>query len=227
MHPPIKSKYCTGPSEYELQAQRKAAINEKARLRMARKRAALKALPPEDQATAKARARAHQATYRAKNRQYLKEWEAHRRNEAYKAKYGAKALSSYLRAKRHRRINRVRRKEAYHPADDPHSDDTDDHRGAKAARRDLQHSTPRHREPVEDGGDTDRERDSEDDGESGYDQDDDTSDGESSDDNGDDRYGWSRGRPFHFDSFGRRVDPFGRRVDASGRRLDADGNFIW
>ncbi|KAJ7836825.1 hypothetical protein B0H13DRAFT_1912884 [Mycena leptocephala] len=113
-HPPMKSKYCTGPSEYEVQAQRKAARNEKARLRMARKRAELKERPLEEQVRAKVRARAHQAKYRQKNRDHLRAWEAQRRNEAYKVRFGLTAYRSYLKAKRERKLAKQREKEAYH-----------------------------------------------------------------------------------------------------------------
>ncbi|KAJ7823465.1 hypothetical protein B0H13DRAFT_2376040 [Mycena leptocephala] len=125
-HPPMKSKYCTGPTEYEIQAQHKARRNEMARLRMARKRAELKQQPLEEQARAKARARVHQATYRQKNRDHLREWEVKRRKAAYIVKFGEAAYLSYLKAKRKRQLDKRRKKEAYHSADDQqHSDDED------------------------------------------------------------------------------------------------------
>ncbi|KAJ7086317.1 hypothetical protein C8R43DRAFT_1142433 [Mycena crocata] len=97
--PPMKSKYASGPSDYELKAQRKLESNEKARLRMARcvpapltlhlhlpdcrsprrKRAELKSRPIEEQLEAAERARVHQATYREKHRNDLRVWEAQRR----------------------------------------------------------------------------------------------------------------------------------------------------
>ncbi|KAJ7152746.1 hypothetical protein C8R43DRAFT_1127200 [Mycena crocata] len=49
-HPPMQSKYAhAGPSDYEIQLQREAERREKARLRMARKRAELKQRPLEEQ----------------------------------------------------------------------------------------------------------------------------------------------------------------------------------
>ncbi|KAJ7863222.1 hypothetical protein B0H13DRAFT_1899736 [Mycena leptocephala] len=107
-HPPMKSKYGPGPSEYELKTQRKAQRNEKARLRMARKRAELKERPLEEQVLAKARTRLHQATYRQK---------------AYKVKYDPMAYISYIKAKHARRLARRRGKEAYRSAEDQLSDD--------------------------------------------------------------------------------------------------------
>ncbi|KAJ6503116.1 hypothetical protein DFH09DRAFT_1335503 [Mycena vulgaris] len=126
-HPPMKSKYVSGPSAYELQAQRHQDRKDKARLRMARyAREELKARSAEEQTLAAERSRAYQATYRQKNRRDLKLWEALRRGEVYKAKYGPVAHAEYVKA-RHARIRRQQQarkaKEAYHSADEDGGDD--------------------------------------------------------------------------------------------------------
>ncbi|KAJ7152156.1 hypothetical protein C8R43DRAFT_1127238 [Mycena crocata] len=137
--PPMKSKYASGPSDYELKAQRKLESNEKARLRMARcvpapltlhlhlpdcrsprrKRAELKSRPIEEQLEAAERARVHQATYREKHRNDLRVWEAQRRIALYKARFGPAAYAAYVRKNRERkRLRRAKQaaKEAYHEA---------------------------------------------------------------------------------------------------------------
>ncbi|KAJ7173035.1 hypothetical protein C8R43DRAFT_944077 [Mycena crocata] len=117
--PPMKSKYASGPSDYELKAQRKLESNEKARLRMARKRAELKSRPIEEQLQAAERARVHQATYREKHRNDLRVWEAQRRIALYKARFGPAAYAAYVRKNRERkRLRRAKQaaKEAYHEA---------------------------------------------------------------------------------------------------------------
>ncbi|KAJ7137327.1 hypothetical protein C8R43DRAFT_955535 [Mycena crocata] len=131
-HPPMKSKYTMGPTEYELKTQREAERREKARLRMAR-RAELKARPLAEQEQAAARARAYQATYREKNRYDLKIWEAQRRiayvgilplfvahlilSSLYQKRYGPAMTVLYAKARRSR-IRQARAKakakEAYH-----------------------------------------------------------------------------------------------------------------
>ncbi|KAJ7901383.1 hypothetical protein B0H13DRAFT_2336144 [Mycena leptocephala] len=66
MHPPpLTSKYNTGLTEHELKLQRQAVRREKARVRMAMRRAELKSRPLEEQEEAAKHARLHQATYRA------------------------------------------------------------------------------------------------------------------------------------------------------------------
>ncbi|KAJ7830846.1 hypothetical protein B0H13DRAFT_1915744 [Mycena leptocephala] len=99
MHPPpLTSKYNTGLTEHELKLQRQAVRREKARVPWPctciqfphylssadatpahRRRAELKSRPLEEQEEAAKRARLHQATYRAKNRDDLRKWEAKRR----------------------------------------------------------------------------------------------------------------------------------------------------
>ncbi|KAJ7333349.1 hypothetical protein DFH08DRAFT_814461 [Mycena albidolilacea] len=64
--PPMTAIHATGSTSHELKAQRRAERNEKARLRMARKRAELKSRPLEEQRIAAKRTKAYQATYREK-----------------------------------------------------------------------------------------------------------------------------------------------------------------
>ncbi|KAJ7881947.1 hypothetical protein B0H13DRAFT_1891087 [Mycena leptocephala] len=141
-HPPMKSKYSSGPTAYELKVQRHAERNEKARLRMARKRAELKTRPLNEQLEAAERSREYQARYRERNRDARRLCEAQRRaaydhlpcspshanhpadsgRRTYQEKFGTAAYVSYLKAKRRRRIQRAQAKrqahEAYHSADE-------------------------------------------------------------------------------------------------------------
>ncbi|KAJ7756763.1 hypothetical protein DFH07DRAFT_772999 [Mycena maculata] len=101
--PPMGSKHVVGPTHYEIQLQRDALRWEKARLRMAKKRAELKLRPQEEQEAAAARAREHQTAYRARHREDLRIWEAQHRVAVYKARYGLDAYKEYVAAKRERR----------------------------------------------------------------------------------------------------------------------------
>ncbi|KAJ7493144.1 hypothetical protein B0H11DRAFT_2228472 [Mycena galericulata] len=134
--PPMKSKYVVGPTDHELFMARQAIRREKARIRMAKKRAELKLRPLEEQALAAARARVHQATYRAKNRENLRYWEAQRRISIYKQKYGLEAYKSYAAAKRERR-RRARAKrlaKAGYPGENERRE-SKENRGVKAGSR--------------------------------------------------------------------------------------------
>ncbi|KAJ6448366.1 hypothetical protein C8R45DRAFT_1115371 [Mycena sanguinolenta] len=115
----MKSKYATdGPTDYEM------------------RRAELKTRPPEEQAAAAARERQYQATYRERNRNDLRIWEANRRLAVYKAKHGPEAYTSYVKAQHVRRRNaRAKRKaqEAYDSRDD-HGAGRDDGRQASTSR---------------------------------------------------------------------------------------------
>ncbi|KAJ7468414.1 hypothetical protein B0H11DRAFT_1920998 [Mycena galericulata] len=136
--PPMKSKYVAGPTNHELYMARQAIRREKARVRMAKKRADLKLRPLEEQALAAARARVHQATYRAKNRANLRYWEAQRRIAIYKERYGVEAYKSYAAAKRERRrrAREKRRAKAGYPGEiEKH--ESKENRGAKAGTRDI------------------------------------------------------------------------------------------
>ncbi|KAJ7117332.1 hypothetical protein C8R43DRAFT_960630 [Mycena crocata] len=127
-HPPMNSKHDSGPSDYEIKAQRLQERNEKSRLRMARKRAELKTRPIEEQLLAAERDRAHQATYRERHRNDLRVWEAQRRIEVYKKRFGPAAYAAYSRAKRERkRRARAKKeaKEAYHAAKNKNTSDGD------------------------------------------------------------------------------------------------------
>ncbi|KAJ7078532.1 hypothetical protein C8R43DRAFT_1143389 [Mycena crocata] len=99
--PPLTSKPSSGPTENEIKEQRLQARREHSRL----KRAELKAKPLEEQAHVAAQARVHQATYREKNHADLRVWEAQRRREVYKARYGTEAYTQYI----HLRWERKRR----------------------------------------------------------------------------------------------------------------------
>ncbi|KAJ7169366.1 hypothetical protein C8R43DRAFT_1121239 [Mycena crocata] len=115
--PPMKSKFITGPTAHEIQIQRQAEQNEKARLRMAKYRAELKCRSWQEQELAAQRARVHQATYREKHRNDLRLWEAARRVELYKKRFGDRAYVLYarnLRAQSRRRRAKREAKEAYH-----------------------------------------------------------------------------------------------------------------
>ncbi|KAJ7477125.1 hypothetical protein B0H11DRAFT_2234602 [Mycena galericulata] len=101
--PPLTSRHRTGLTDYEIQMKRKEERREKARLRMARIRAELKTRPLHEQELAAARARAYQATYRAKHRENLRLWEAERRIAVYKAKFGHEAYLAYVKARRDRK----------------------------------------------------------------------------------------------------------------------------
>ncbi|KAJ7812691.1 hypothetical protein B0H13DRAFT_1926025 [Mycena leptocephala] len=214
--PTNEVKYCTGPTEYEIQAQRKARRNEMARLRMARKRAELKQQPLEEQARAKAQhesiklhiGRSALLQCRVTILNHSQEPRSFKRvggqapKSCYIVKFGEAAYLSYLKAKRKRQLDKRRKKEAYHSADDQqHSDDEDQ----LQSEVDQPQSKADHDDERTNG----YERDSEDD---------------SSDDGlGDGGDGWSDGCRVSFDGYGRRVDMFGRRVDARGHRVDADG----
>ncbi|KAJ7126218.1 hypothetical protein C8R44DRAFT_734104 [Mycena epipterygia] len=129
-HPPLKAATSSKKlTDYEIGLQRHLAKNEKARLRMARKRAELKARPLTEQLLAAERERAYQATYREKNRRDLAIWERQRRHAVYKARFGPVAYASYVQAlrdrKRQERQNQLA-KEAYHEQDDDGEDEQDD-----------------------------------------------------------------------------------------------------
>ncbi|KAJ7149499.1 hypothetical protein C8R43DRAFT_951972 [Mycena crocata] len=100
--PPLTSKP-KGLTQHELEQYRLNRRRELNRQRMARKRAELKAAPLEEQALAAQRARVHQATYREKNRADLRVWEAQRRLELYRRRFGNEAYTEYLQLRRDRR----------------------------------------------------------------------------------------------------------------------------
>ncbi|KAJ6468694.1 hypothetical protein C8R47DRAFT_1223272 [Mycena vitilis] len=203
-HPPMKSKYCTGPTDYELELVLPSARNEKARLRMARRRQELKQRPVEEQARAKARHREHQATYRKKNRTKLNASETTRRNESYKTRYGNAAFSSYLKAKRRRRLARqAARGEAYHSGDDFDSDSGSDSGSDKDDHDARHHRIRRVRDSSEESGG----------GDSGYDGGGDSDDDAELDDWDDNRRDRCRVRADGRD------DVSARRFDADSRRL--------
>ncbi|KAJ7311564.1 hypothetical protein DFH08DRAFT_1087906 [Mycena albidolilacea] len=98
--PPLTSTHAPGLTPLEI---KRTERNEKARLRMARKRAELVFRPLEEQKLVAERAKIHQAKYRAKHREELRRGEAERRAALYKARYGPEACLLYqARGKRKR-----------------------------------------------------------------------------------------------------------------------------
>ncbi|KAJ6512423.1 hypothetical protein C8R45DRAFT_920259 [Mycena sanguinolenta] len=97
---PMKSQYSASITAHEL-----------------KKRAELKTRPIKEQQEAAARNKLHQA----KHHHDLRAWEAMRRREIYKAKFGPEAYADWRKARRERRQRmraKQRAKEAYHSADD-------------------------------------------------------------------------------------------------------------
>ncbi|KAJ7914818.1 hypothetical protein B0H13DRAFT_1872530 [Mycena leptocephala] len=118
--PPLTSKHQPGPTEYEIKAQRLLEWREKARVRMAMKRAELRSRPADEQAAAAARAREHQAAYRERHCKELRRWEAQRRLNLYEHRFGPEALIAYATHKheRKRKAKEKRRaKEGYYVDD--------------------------------------------------------------------------------------------------------------
>ncbi|KAJ7830692.1 hypothetical protein B0H13DRAFT_2371834 [Mycena leptocephala] len=133
MHPPpMQSHYPHGPSELELKALRHADRKEKARLRMARKRAELKATPYQEQELAAQRVRMHHAKYRESHREYLRNQEARRRRTAYGKRFGPAALAAWLKSKCARCIAHSKKKldkEAYDSSAETNDGDDGDEVG--------------------------------------------------------------------------------------------------
>ncbi|KAJ7044909.1 hypothetical protein C8F04DRAFT_1174651 [Mycena alexandri] len=98
-------KIRTPQPQWTRRAARAAVRREKARLRMAKKRAQLKSRPVEEQMAAAERARLHQATYREKNREELRDWEATRR-----VQFGVEAYKAYEKQQSQRKRNAQERR---------------------------------------------------------------------------------------------------------------------
>ncbi|KAK7046223.1 hypothetical protein R3P38DRAFT_3175500 [Favolaschia claudopus] len=132
--PPMKSKYrLARQTEYQVLLQRHLDRNEKARVRMARKRAALKAGPVESQRIAAERERGYQSHYRAGHRELLRDLDLARRMRNYEALYGHEALLAYAEGRKERRRNAIARRRAKEPYTSDHDmedlcdeDDDDD-----------------------------------------------------------------------------------------------------
>ncbi|KAJ7661878.1 hypothetical protein DFH06DRAFT_1325201 [Mycena polygramma] len=107
---PFKSKFRSDPTDFELEARRLADRREKARIRMAQKRAELKERPHAEQVAAAERAREHQAAYR--ERSDLRDHEALRRLRLYEKKFGVKAYAAYLKKRRRNRIAKAAKAKA-------------------------------------------------------------------------------------------------------------------
>ncbi|KAK7047001.1 hypothetical protein R3P38DRAFT_94825 [Favolaschia claudopus] len=97
---------------YEQLEQRHLSRNEKARVRMARKRAQRKLLPLEAQAAIVEREREYQKKYRTKNRAVLRQLEKQRRLDLYRAKYGDEAFEVYVRERAERGARRLEQKKS-------------------------------------------------------------------------------------------------------------------
>ncbi|KAJ7440226.1 hypothetical protein FB451DRAFT_1191679 [Mycena latifolia] len=124
-HPPLTSKYEKPLTLYQIETQRRAERNEKSRIRMAQKRAELKARPLEEQEEAAERERGYQAKYRERHRRSLRLWESLRRLALYEERYGSEACAEYEKAMlerkktaRARRKAKARAREPYHSGDE-------------------------------------------------------------------------------------------------------------
>ncbi|KAK6988084.1 hypothetical protein R3P38DRAFT_3229634 [Favolaschia claudopus] len=117
--PPLKSQLTEdNKTEYEILLRQRRDRNEKARLRMARKRAERKSLPTEKHLAALERERQYQALYRASHREKLRQLESDRRIAAV---HGQAALEAYLKRRkliRSSALAKFRAKEPYHSGDD-------------------------------------------------------------------------------------------------------------
>ncbi|KAK7043454.1 hypothetical protein R3P38DRAFT_3177839 [Favolaschia claudopus] len=115
--PPMKSRFnAAWETEYHILLQRHLDRNEKARLRMARRRAALKTREPDVVVAAAERERQYQARYRSRNRALLRLLDYNRRLNTYESIHGHDALQDYLKGKQERRRNaqaKRRAKEEY------------------------------------------------------------------------------------------------------------------
>ncbi|KAJ7741468.1 hypothetical protein DFH07DRAFT_965023 [Mycena maculata] len=97
--PPMGSKRVVGPTHYEIQLQRDASRQEKARLRMANGQNSNSDLKK----SKKRRRHALASTRQPIAPEDLRIWEAQRRVAVYKARYGLDAYKEYVAAKRERR----------------------------------------------------------------------------------------------------------------------------
>ncbi|KAK7043464.1 hypothetical protein R3P38DRAFT_2767088 [Favolaschia claudopus] len=107
--------------EYQILVRRERDRKERARLRMAKKRAQQRGLPTEEFEAAMERERLYQAEYRERNREKLRTLEMERRVSAYRAAYGEEALNEWLRKRhisRRKKQAKARGKEPYHSGDD-------------------------------------------------------------------------------------------------------------
>ncbi|KAJ7115518.1 hypothetical protein C8R43DRAFT_1138143 [Mycena crocata] len=90
---------------YQLEIMRRRERNEKARLRIAEKRAAVKALPPDEQDWA-ARERVYKAKYIKGNRKLLAARAAKKRDRLYIERYGVDSILARDRARYKKRVER-------------------------------------------------------------------------------------------------------------------------
>ncbi|KAK7045171.1 hypothetical protein R3P38DRAFT_3177400 [Favolaschia claudopus] len=115
-------------TEYQILLNRHLARNEKARIRMARKRAGLKVgeMDPEIREASVERERQYQAEYRARNREALRLATVSRRMIEYRDAFGEEALAAYLQRQQQRRSNARRRRQSKEPYDSDLCQDEDE-----------------------------------------------------------------------------------------------------
>ncbi|KAF7362838.1 MYND-type domain-containing protein [Mycena venus] len=94
--------------------QRHLERNERARLRMARKRAELKLRPVEEQERAAERSRVYRARYRQKHHQAVLKGESERRRKIYIQRYGEEAYKEYAERRERRQRERDGREAPEH-----------------------------------------------------------------------------------------------------------------
>ncbi|KAJ7301782.1 hypothetical protein DFH08DRAFT_943532 [Mycena albidolilacea] len=82
--------------------QRHLERNERARIRMARKRAELKLRPVEEQERAAERSRVYRARYRQRHHQAVLRGESERRRKIYIQRYGEEAYKEYAERREYR-----------------------------------------------------------------------------------------------------------------------------
>ncbi|KAJ7860904.1 hypothetical protein B0H13DRAFT_2355357 [Mycena leptocephala] len=119
-YPPMKSKYCTGPTPFEIDAEL-AAMSERDCAWHGAKRAELKLQSEEEQARVAALNKEYQATYRERHREHLAKRATKIRHKAYQDRYGFAMFNLYMKGQRERRrMADARRKaqEEYSSGDD-------------------------------------------------------------------------------------------------------------
>ncbi|KAK7022482.1 hypothetical protein R3P38DRAFT_3195875 [Favolaschia claudopus] len=102
--PPMSDNWSLAEkTEYKILLQRHLDRNEKARVRMARKRAELKIASSVERKTAVERERQYQADFRFKHRDMLRDVTTARRRIKYRETFGEVAFAAYLKRQQERR----------------------------------------------------------------------------------------------------------------------------
>ncbi|KAK7017216.1 hypothetical protein R3P38DRAFT_2986030 [Favolaschia claudopus] len=113
--PPSSTRSSPAPTQDDLSVdsareEERRLRNEKARIRMARKRAEMKLQSPEVQAEYAQRERGYMTTYRAKNKGKLRKEETIRRLIRYKEEHHPKVFEAYINLRRaNRHLARLKR----------------------------------------------------------------------------------------------------------------------